>query len=373
MSYKITKKAKAGDREVLSIRTRANELPANGVQWWRGKDERERANGVISTASYLKQNSQFIYRQAATYSRLYSNQPMYGVMGGSLGRMSSVNQLPLDRPTMNVVQSCVDTLVSRLSQSRPRPVFLTDNGDYRERNIAKQLNQFIAGELYRSKGYSLGPTILKDACVLGTGAIKVYEGQDKLVKLERVLVTELLVDTNDGLYGDPRQVYQLKLVDREVLAAMFPDKLKEVSAAEMAYPDNSADTSKSIADQVMVVESWHLPSAPNLSPEDSDGRHIIAVAGASQPLCDEPYCHEYFPFVFLRYNERLLGFWGQSLAEQLMGTQMEINKLMMTIAASINMVGVPRVFVENGSKVVKAHLNNQVGAIITYSGTKPDV
>jgi hypothetical protein len=54
-----------------------------------------------------------------------------------------------------------------------------------------------------------------------------------------------------------------------------------------------------------------------------------------------------------------------------MGTQVEINKLLMQISQSINLVGVPRVFVEDGSKVVKAHLNNQVGSIVTYRGTKP--
>lgn len=43
----------------------------------------------------------------------------------------------------------------------------------------------------------------------------------------------------------------------------------------------------------------------------------------------------------------------------------------MTISQAINLVGVPRVFVEDGSKVVKAHLNNQIGAIVTYRGTKP--
>jgi hypothetical protein len=54
-----------------------------------------------------------------------------------------------------------------------------------------------------------------------------------------------------------------------------------------------------------------------------------------------------------------------------MGTQMEIIKLLMTMSAAINLVGVPRVFVEDGSKVVKAHLNNNVGSIVTYRGTKP--
>src|ERR1043165_6360028 len=54
-----------------------------------------------------------------------------------------------------------------------------------------------------------------------------------------------------------------------------------------------------------------------------------------------------------------------------MGTQVEINKLLYQISKSINLVGVPRVFVEDGSKVMKTAFNNEVGSIITYRGTPP--
>jgi hypothetical protein len=361
---KITKRPQS-EREVVKVKTRATPADAGPIKWWKQSSKSERGAALISTAAFLKEQLQFRYRQASIYSRLYANMPLFGMAGTSLNKLSQNNQLPLDRPTMNVVQSCVDTLVSRLTQSRPRPIFLTDNGDYKARNLAKQLNQFVMGEFYRTKAYDLGTQALRDAAVLGTGCLKVYEGQDKKVHIERVLFTELLVDPNDGLYGDPRQMYQLKLVDREVLVEMFPDKANDIMRAEQAYPDTAGDSSKTASDQVMVIEGWHLPSGPDAG----DGRHVIACTNVT--LLDEEYNKEKFPFVFLHYSQRLLGFFGQSLAEQLMGTQVEINKLLMTISRSINLVGVPRVFVEDGSKVVKAQLNNDVGSIVTYRGTKP--
>ncbi len=361
---KITKRVKK-DRETITVRTQTAASGKNTAsKWWDAPTKAQRALEALSTAANLKENLQYRYRQAAVYSRLYSNMPIFGMVGGALNRMASTNQLPNDRPTMNVVQSCIDTLVSRISQSRPKPTFLTDNGDYKARNLSKQLNDFIAGELYQTKAYEMAPLILRDAGVLGTGVIKIVEKEGK-VALERRLFTEIFVDVNDGLYGTPRTMYELQLVDRDVLQAMFPGKA--IAAAEQAYPDNSADNSKSVSDQVMVVESWHLPS----SKDAKDGRHIIACLGVSDPLCDESWEKDTFPFVFLHYSPRMLGFWGQSLTEQLMGTQTEINKLLITISQSINMVGVPRVFVEDGSKVVKAHLNNQIGSIVTYRGTKP--
>lgn len=365
---KITKSSRGKDgREVVTVKTKSDPGKRNATKWWKAGSKEQRGLELLSTAGFLKEQLQYRYRQSSVYARLYGNVPLFGVAGSPVARLTgSSTALPLDRPTMNVVQSCVDTLVSRLTQSRPRPIFLTDNGDYKARNLAKQLNNFIMGEFYRSKAYELGKQSLRDGAVLGTGCIKVYEGQDNKVTLERVLFTELLVDPNDSLYGNPRQMYQLKLVDRSVLAEMFPEHKNAIERAEQAFPDSGGDSSKTVSDQVMVVEGWHLPSGPDAS----DGRHTISCSSAC--LSDEEYTKQRFPFVFLSYTPRLLGFFGQSLAEQLMGTQIEINKLLMTISRAINLVGVPRVFVEDGSKVVKAHLNNEIGSIITYRGTKPE-
>ncbi len=351
-------------RETIKVKTKSGGKNLQGHSWWVAKSKAELAEQVIETASYLKDNQQYRFRQASTHSRLYSNLPLANFAGSTMSKTGPNAQVPSDRPTMNVIQSCIDTLVSRLSQSRPRPVFLTDNGNYKERKLAKQLNSFISGELYRTDAHEHAAQILRDAGVVGTGCIKVFR-HDDLVQLERTLVTELFVDHNDAFHGKPRSMYQLKLIDRSLLAEMFPEYRSQVQKAEAAYVDDSGESQKSVADQVLVVEAWHLPSGKNAK----DGRHVIACSAGT--MLDEEYTKDSFPFVFLHYSPRMVGFWGQGLAEQLIGTQVEINKILITISQSINLVGVPRVFVEEGSKVVKAHLNNQVGSIVTYRGTKP--
>lgn len=354
-----------GSDNTVIVRTNTNKDTNSPYKWWEATTKTELANQLCSTAGFLKEMQQYRFRQAGIYFRLYSNMSLMNYAGSNLNRMSISSNLPIDRPTMNVVQSCVDTLVSRVTQSRPRPIFLTDNADYKQRNLAKKLNNFIVGELYQTKGYELGPLVLRDACVLGTGCLKIYESLEKKVALDRVLATELFVDPNDAIYGTPRQLYQLKLVDRAVLKEMFPKYKSDIQKAEQAFPDQSAENSRTVSDQVMVVEGWRLPS----SEEAHDGRHTIACTNGV--VFDEEWEKPNFPFVFLNFSPRMLGFWGQGLSEQLMGTQVEINKLLMTISEAINLVGVPRVFVEDGSKVVKAHFNNAVGSIVTYRGTKP--
>lgn len=359
---------KVADKTRTSVQVFKTKEVANSkaqFSWWKAKNKTDLTNQILSTAAYLKENQQYRYRQAAIYARLYGNQSLFNFAGSNMGRADNVTGLPTDRPTFNLIQSATDTLVSRISQSRPAPTFLTDAGDYKERRLAKQLNNFILGEYYQTKAYDKSATILRDAIVEGTGCLKIFE-QDSKVAIERILLTELLTDVNDSIYGEPRQIFQLKLIDRSVLLEMAPHLKDIVNDADSASPDSSQESSNTISDQVMVVEAWHLKSGKDAK----DGRHTIACS-AGIILDEQFWDKDKFPFVFLHYSPRLLGFWAQGMAEQLMGTQMEINQLLYTISRAIKLVGVPRVFVENGSKVSKAAFNDNVGTIVNYSGTKP--
>ncbi len=354
-----------GPASKITMKTKPTQDKLTLSPWWEEKDEDKAASMMLSSAAYLKESQAYRYRQAAIYARLYGNQSLYSFAGSNMSKMDQMSGLPEQRPTFNLVQSVTDTLVSRIAQSRPQPVFLTDNGDYKQRNLAKKLNNFILGEFYQTKAYELATTALRDACVEGTGIIHTFETPDNKVGLERVLLTELLVDPNEAMYGEPRQLYRIKLVDRDVLIANFPDFKKKLELAAKAYPDNSADSSKTVSDLIMVVEGWHLRSGKKAK----DGRHTLACSAGY--LIDEEYTKDRFPFTFLHYSPRLLGFWSQGVAEQLMGTQMELNSILFTISQAIKLVGVPRVFQEEGSKVVTAHHNNQVGVIVKYRGIKP--
>ena len=319
----------------ITMKTKDQKEALRLSQWWKAANDRELTGQLLGSAAFLKENQAYRYRAAGLYARLYGNQSLYNTAGANTTKMDQATGLPADRPTFNLIQSATDTLVSRIGQSKPAPVFLTDNGDYKERRLAKQLNNFVLGEFYQTKTYEKAVTILRDALVVGTGVLKVFEGQDDKVAVERVLSTELLVDPNEAMHGDPRQLYQLKLIDRQQLIESFPKYKEAISKADQAYPDSSADSSKTVSDLVMVVEGWHLKSGPKAK----DGRHTIACSAGI--IYDEQWDKDKFPFVFLHYSPRLMGFWAQGLAEQLMGTQLEINSLLYTISKAIKLVGVP--------------------------------
>lgn len=362
---KITPKEKK-DREEVRVKTKVGGSAAKPGAWWNAASKKDLAAQLIATADILKQQNQQRYRQTALHMRLYGNLPMFGWLGTNLSRISTKNQLPSDRPTMSVITSITDTITSRLSQSNPRPFFLTDAGDYKQRQLAEQMNTFISGELYQTKAYELGELILRDGCVTGTGATKIVETLDKRVGLERRLGAQILVDSNEAFLGDPRQYYEPMLVDRAIAAEMFPDKAAMImDRAEQAFPDSSG--SDTVSDQIIIIEAWRLPS----SKTSGDGMRAIACSAGL--LFDGEWKRSRPPFVFMHYSPPMVGFWGQGIAERQMGNQNAINRLLQTIHKSINLVGVPRVFLEDGSKVVKAQINNDVGSIVTYRGTMPTI
>lgn len=366
------KKAKPAVEKIV-MRTRGESERGESIlaEWWKAEDDQKLASELCGTASYLKTNQTYRIRQRAVDIRMYCGLSVYSYAGSNVSKMDKTKTLPDDRPTFNLIQACTDTLVSRLSQNRPEPKFLTDGGDYKQRHLAQRLNQFMMGEFYQTKAYDKATQILRDTLVMGTGCLKVYEGKDNKVCVDRVMITDLYIDENDAINGDPQQLIQIKLMDRDKLIANS-DKAAQliIAAAPNSVPDNSPDSGRTTADQVMVVEGWKLPSGPDPeAPGYTPGRHTLALQ--SGVIWDEEWNKSKFPFVFMNYSDPFLGFFGQGLATQLFGIQMGLNRILYTIARAITLVGVPRIFIEQNSKVVKAHQNNEVGVIITYSGTKP--
>ena len=361
-----------GGPSKITMRTKGKDTDGTAIlaEWWKAEDEAQLCAELCGTAAYLKTAQTYRIRQLAVDIRLYCGLSVYSHAGSNVSKMDKTKSLPDDKPTFNLVSVATDTLVSRIGQNEPTPKFLTDGGDYRERHLAQQLNQFILGEFYQTKAYIKGKKMFRDGLVMGPGALKVYQGHDDKVQVDRVMTTDLYVDDNDALNGEPQQLIQLKLMDRDKLAANNPKAAGIIDATPQSYPDNSPDSGRTTADQVMVFEAWKLPSGDDQkAPGYIPGRHVIATA--SGIIFEEKWHKPKFPFVFFNYSDPFLGFWGQGLATRLFGTQLSLNRILHVISKAIMLVGVPRVFIDQSSKVVKAHQNNEIGVLVTYSGTKP--
>lgn len=264
------------------------------------------------------------------------------------------------RMTLNVVASCIDTVTAKVAKGKPRVEFLSTGGDEDMQRRAQNMTRYVDAVFFDTKLYVESQKAFVDACIFGTGAIKAYVDKNK-VRLERVPSVDLLVDVNDGIYGAPRELHQRTLVQRAVLKKMYPKKGIEIDRIDQAPGAKDSD------DTVVVIESWRRPSTDG----GDDGRHAISVDGCT--LFDEPWKHDWFPFAFLRWKRPLVGFYGMGLAEELKRLQLEVNKLARTFQLAMHMLAVPKIFVEAGSQVNEAQLNNDVAGIIEYVGTPPVV
>lgn len=329
---------------------------SNYYQWWLAQDDKELLSQLLSTTSFLKKFHSARIRKASLYSRLFSGKPLYNYLA-STSTLDNSQQMPMGRPTANVVYSCIDTLTSKIAQDRPRPVFLTDAGHYKERRISKELNNFIQGEFFRCKAYELGAEAFRDAAQLGNGFIKVIK-KDGRVELERTLETELLVDFNDGYYRNPRALLHTKLCDRGVLADEIPAGAEKIYSAQGGTVDSSPQSTETISDQIIISEGWHLPSGEKAK----DGRHVIACSEGI--LIDEIWEKDYFPFAKVDYNQNTVGWFSQGLAEILFPTQMEIYKMLIIASQCIEMTGVPKIIISELSKVLETAFNNNISSII---------
>lgn len=324
--------------------------------WW---SEAENPHGLVFEAvSQLTDNQGYHSTNNINHARLYGNISYRDL--GSGGMMQRAKTSAKNRVTLNIIQSMCDTVTARVAKAKPMATYLTTGGDWEMQRKAKRLTKFTSGQFYGSKIYEVAPKVFLDACVFGTGVMKIFE-HDGEIKCERVFPDEIVVDDLEARYGNPRQMFQRKVVDKQVLASLFPEFAEDIHTASSVEDE---DTLYRASEQIECIEAWHLPS----SKDAKDGRHVIAIENAT--LMDDSWERDDFPFAFIRWTNRLLGFFGQGLAEQLTGIQVEINRLLRNIQQQMHLA-TPKVFVESGSKISKAHINNEIWGVIEYAGTPP--
>ena len=359
---KITKGKNAPNvrKEILNQNPDTGDIKS---KWWLGDQDKAHRN-VQAVVAAIEENQNFRRIQNLRYARLYANREIIGFGATTFDRPLSKDAIT-NRVTYNVVKATTDTASSKIGKSKPRPLVLTSGGDFSEQQKGKKLSKYLEGVFDVANTYEIGQRVFVDACVFGTGAMKVFFDFDKGEPVtERVFIDEIIVDDAEGIHGNPRQLHQRKIISRDVLIDMFPESADKIMRADPA--DNShRGTSSSSADQIEVIESWHLPSGQSAG----DGRHVISIDNTT--LLSEEYKKDYFPFVFFRWSPSLLGFFGTGIAEELIGLQIEINKLLRNIQQAQNLAAVPRVFVESSSNVVSEHITNEIGSIIKYVGNAP--
>ena len=279
---------------------------------------------------------------------------------------TNVEHNKFSRVPFNGIRLVIDTVMSRVGKLTPRPLFQTYGGDYSFQTKAKTLQRWTDSQFYSEKVYNKAKQAFQDACVLGIGVMKVFPDFDrKKISYERVWPGEIVIDPLDGMYGDPRQIIQRKLVPRRVLQEMFPEHREELETVHKpsSRPHRIRDDGwHPSLDQLEVLEAWHLPTTS----KSRDGRHVMVVDGVT--LFDEEWKHDHFPFAFVRWSDEMRGFFGVGLSEILMGLHLDINQSIRRIERSMEMISRSKIVAPKGSGLSPKDFTNSNAEILFYAG-----
>ncbi len=334
---------------------------AYGYKLWWNVSKEEAYKTIFGNVTQLNQETDFVINKNSRHARLYANDdysitnPVY-----ALTNINSMTQVRQPRLTLNIIRSCVDTLLAKICKNKINPMFMTSGGTFKAEMQARQLNKFMNGLFYQTDFHAVAAQCKRDEFIFGTGCAHIYE--DRLtneVKVERVFPTEILVDPNDSLYGKPKTMYRVRFLPRDYLRSLFPEHTTAINQAK----GDTFNRGRNFMEVVMVYDAYHLGT------HDKPGRHVFGIETCS--FSDEEYLDEDFPFVFSRYSDPILGFFGVGIPEELTGIQIELNRILMHIQTCMRLSASPKIFIEEGSAINPLHFTSDPGIIIKYRGNPP--
>lgn len=346
---KITRKPKNADA-------------VDNFKWWDLPSGSELADSINATLRQIQQDQSARIEQLTMSTRLYGSTAAYNLMGSAFIRTSTAAPTQ-QRLSYNLCSSVGDTLTSKMAKNEVIPTYITNGAVWANQKKATQLTKFTQGLFYMLKMHEKTIDGFNDSFVWGDGFLHAYRSLEDKVAVEKDLPHEIWVDYVESTVSEPRQLHRVKIRDRDWALAHYPELKDEIKlTSSVGYNDIGA--MKTVADMIVVAESWRLPSNEDLD----DGFYVVTVG---KKAIKKPFKKKKFPFAHLRYVKRKLGWYGQGGPERLQNIQGEINRSMILKQRSQYMMGSFKILLENGSKVVTQHLNNEVGTLVHYTGTPP--
>lgn len=331
--------------------------------WWKA-EKAEVHRAVFARVETIESEQARVFNRFLKLAKLYDRHETLGqgsdaALVDSRGNSAAADTLVSE----NVVKSNVDTFVAFTGSSRPVVRCMTDGAEWAIQRRARKFERYIEGIFEQVSVYRHGPHTAKAAGVLGHGALKFYPELDESgeyteqMVLERTVIDEIVVDEVACKSSPPREMHHRRAVDRDALIDQFPDFEEEITKAPSG--GTWAGYRPYEKNQVMVIESWQLGK-----------RHTLCVDGAD--LLDEKWPHKWFPFVFLRFSERLTGFYGCGIAEDLAGHQRQLNRINRQTDRNLEMLANPFWMVQQGdAKIGNQITQTEAGRVVIYKSATP--
>ncbi len=248
--------------------------------------------------------------------------------------------------TENVVASNVDTVAAVVAATDVRTRYQTDGGDWSVQRQARHLEWYSEGLATLLERHKKCHAAFKETAKKGTGFVFVYVDRFDQIKVEHVLVDDVVVNERECRSGGAsaaRQLHRRTIVDREELLAEYPDKAVEIDRAQKTGSWSKwADYRPLEPTDLVKLESWKLPFGLEGKEGYMSGRHTVTIDGCD--LLDEPWDKPFFPCVRMAWSERKGGYYGISLTERIAGHQAGLNKMNWQVDRQLDQLAVPTTY-----------------------------
>lgn len=261
-----------------------------------------------------------------------------------VGYYNNINELNEDTtatPNLNVIKSCIDTLSSKIAQSKVRPFFNCVNGSFKDIQTVKSAQQFF-DQYYDAEDVNKKVSeAFRDACIFENGYIFIDVDSKKI---DKALPWQVYERPSELSYGKvTRTYYERKDFPVTLLPAKVYNAIKDkIGLAEYVTYGLYFDT-------VNKVKVYYVPEYDY--------------------VLEEIFEAERTPFIRIYYNCPVSGNTSNSVVDMLYTIQLEINTLMNKIKDASQLNIAMTYLIPKGSGLKTGQLNNRIGNIIEYEPT----
>ena len=244
-------------------------------------------------------------------------------------------------PSINVIKSCIDTLTSKIAQSKVRPFFNCINGTFKDINVCKNAQQYFDQYFDIEEVNKKVSMAFRDACIFDHGVIYVDSETKSITK---ALPWQVFVRPAELTYNNVTRAYYCQ---NDYPVSMLPEKYR--NKVLKSNPDQEYVTYGIYYDTVDQCKAVYITELDFVEIEKYEGNRV--------------------PFIFLWYNNPIHGGSSVSVVDMLYGIQCEVNTLMSKVKDASQLSPALTFFLPDDATIKSTQLNNRVGNVITYKAT----
>ena len=278
----------------------------------------------------------------------YNNTPagtLKGIRNPSIVGLYNIEESPENdttlTPSINVIKSCIDTLTSKIAQSKVRPFFNCINGTFKDINVCKNAQQYFDQYFDIEEVNKKVSMAFRDACIFDHGVIYVDSETKSITK---ALPWQVFVRPAELTYNNITRAYYCQ---NDYPVSMLPEKYR--NKVLKVNEDQEYVTYGIYYDTVDQCKAVYISELDFVEIEKYEGNRV--------------------PFIFLWYNNPIHGGSSVSVVDMLYGIQCEVNTLMSKVKDASQLSPALTFFLPDDATIKSTQLNNRVGNVITYKAT----